>query len=594
MFNYLEILVLTVINSGGIFLVIVLLANSLNDKLFRWFTIMAVTILGWVNFAYLGYNNPTPETSLLFYKINGAFVSLFLYAEYMVYIEGFLGVNKRLVRWLLGMVSTLFVILILLTDSVLASVTWQGWGNEIAFGSLNDIFSAFALLINISIIIILITKYFNLQSDEKMKIKYFLVGTFLFIFFNIAFNVISPELFGTARYQHLGDYSASFFLIFTAYAILRHKFMNIKIALAALLIGVMGMLVIVDIFALSHNLVEQGLKFAILIFFSIISILLVRSVLNEVKQREELAKVNKELEVRYQELRQIRARERDMMDIMGHELRTPLSIIKISLGSLDLKAKKTPEKFNTEVYWPHSAKMHDAINRETQLLETMLTSTKIDARKLELAYEKVDIKSVIEDSLLGHQQQIDDKKLEIVKNNLNDSIYVYADNVRLSEVIDNLINNAVKYTNQGKIEVMLEEVEKDMVKVSIRDTGMGIPKEAISRLGEKFYRVRQYVNGDENGNSKANIATVVRPGGTGLGLYVTFGLIRMMGGEVEVESEVGVGSVFSFTIPKFTGQKETGGRLASKDIFKRMGLANGNENPISVEPVDKKDPNKEE
>jgi signal transduction histidine kinase len=111
---------------------------------------------------------------------------------------------------------------------------------------------------------------------------------------------------------------------------------------------------------------------------------------------------------------------------------------------------------------------------------------------------------------------------------------VKADSERLREVITNLIDNAIKYTNQGSIDVSLDG-NKSQVTVKIHDTGMGIPAEEQKHLFEKFYRVN-------------NTATREQ-GGTGLGLYIARSLIEMYGGKIWVESEVGKGSTFAFSLP---------------------------------------------
>ncbi|MCB9790946.1 hypothetical protein H6764_02910 [Candidatus Nomurabacteria bacterium] len=315
---------------------------------------------------------------------------------------------------------------------------------------------------------------------------------------------------------------------------------------------------------------EEEIEF-ILSVNQVISVALERSLLyqevrnlnNSLQMRVE--KATKELQQKYAELKQIRDKERDMIDIMGHELRTPLSIIKVSLGALDLKAQKAPEAFDYQTYKEYLPRLTDAIERESQLLETMISSTKIDAKRMEVHLEETDILPLIEDSIIGQKELVLQKGLKIIFNRPETNVKVFADKVRLGEVLDNLIGNAVKYTQKGTVTVRIAD-EGTFLKVSVQDTGVGIPREALSRLGEKFFRVKQHLN--EGGND----VPVVRPGGTGLGLYVTFGLVELMSGKVSVESKLGEGSTFSFTIPKYTGQKIDAKTADSKDIFTRLGL----------------------
>jgi signal transduction histidine kinase len=105
------------------------------------------------------------------------------------------------------------------------------------------------------------------------------------------------------------------------------------------------------------------------------------------------------------------------------------------------------------------------------------------------------------------------------------------------------------------------------VEITVADTGKGISKEDLPKLGQKFYRVSNYTESSDGGR-----IDIVRPGGTGLGLFVTFNLIRKMGGDIRVESELGKGSKFIFTLPRYNGQKDGFHKAQSNDMFEKLGL----------------------
>lgn len=283
----------------------------------------------------------------------------------------------------------------------------------------------------------------------------------------------------------------------------------------------------------------------------------------------------KKLEEKNQELNALRRREQDMMDIMGHELRTPLSIIRISMGLLEQKYSKIKSSV-TEELDPYLLRIKDALERETRLLEAMLNSTKIEADKIELRYEKVDLDSIVKDAMLALGGKAQKKNLQFVYNPPSKKPYVYADSVRLGEVIDNLVLNAIKYTEKGSVTISVKS-EQDKYRISIEDTGIGIPKEDIKHLGEKFYRVGQYSNNAQDKKKRSQLEekqiTLVKPGGTGLGLYVSYNLVNLMGGEIKVDSEINKGSKFSFSLPKHTNQPDTHSkRKPQKNLFNRLGF----------------------
>ncbi len=540
--NIIDIIVLTVINTGSIFLLIIIVANSTKDPVHRWLSVMTVTILGWVNFAYLGYVEPNSSLALLFYNINGAFVAFFLFAEYMLYIESFLKIVNRIFRAALFVICLTFSILFLLTDLMIVTVTRQEWGNEFTFGPGYELFSTLVLLINLVVVILLITRYFKLPSIERRKVAYFLVGTFLAIFLNIVFNILLPDILGTVRYQHFGDYAAIFFIIFTAVAILRRKFMNVKIALTSFLIGIVGMLLVVDILALSNNLLEQAIKLIILVFFVGISVLLVRGVVKEIKQREELEKA-------YKQVQGLRQHEQDMIDIMGHELRTPITIVRNSLGVMEMEFKKNGTIPQEKLARYLDIAMESA-RREVRLVETLLSSAKADSRGFQLMFEKVDVLDVVNDSLELFKKEGAKKGVDVLFNTTGEFL-AYADRIRTQEIVDNLLSNAVKYTDKGKVEVSLIKDENNLT-IEVADTGIGMTEDDIKKLGKKFYRVDQYIT---KANEKPEeTKQVIRPGGTGLGLYVAFSLTKIMDGSYEVQSELGKGSKFIIRLPLYNGQ----------------------------------------
>jgi len=287
-----------------------------------------------------------------------------------------------------------------------------------------------------------------------------------------------------------------------------------------------------------------------------------------------VAEQTKDLKEKVTQLNEARRKEHDMIDIMGHELRTPMTIIRNYQEILNNYFEK--EGLYKGRKWSKKSKeymdiIEENIDREIALINVLLSATKLDDGKLVLNKEGVNISDVIQDGILGHEVDVKEKGLYIKFNQSDEEKVlpqVFADRVRIQEVVDNLLGNAVKYTNEGGIDINVIPNEKYM-KIEIVDTGIGIPPQEIKHIGKKFYRSNQYISG------KDNSMPLVRPGGTGLGLFVTFGLIKAHGGEVEVKSKLGKGSTFSFTIPLFKKEHEHNLHTVKDDngdMFKRLGL----------------------
>lgn len=270
---------------------------------------------------------------------------------------------------------------------------------------------------------------------------------------------------------------------------------------------------------------------------------------NETLQRKvEIA--TQELAKQNDKLKETLANERDMLDVLGHELRTPLGIIRNALGLFELTHKSGKVKKEDIDKFVDIA--NNNIRREIQLLETILASAKIDNAKLDLNFEKINSADIVKESFEAYKYEAEKKNLKLTTDIPSEPLPSYVDKLRIQQVLDNLVSNAIKYTETGEVVIGIKD-EGKFIRYYVKDTGYGIPKEDIPKLGQKFFRVNTYLNS----NGKIGDRKIVRPGGNGIGLYVVFQLVKYMGGEVHVESVVGKGSTFSFTVLKYTPEVES-------------------------------------
>jgi len=235
----------------------------------------------------------------------------------------------------------------------------------------------------------------------------------------------------------------------------------------------------------------------------------------------------------------------DFLANMSHEIRTPMNAI-IGMTSIG-KVAKDMDKMHYCF-----EKIDDASKHLLGVINDILDMTKIEAGKLELAMEAFDFKKMLQLVINVVHFRIDEKQQEFVLD-IHENVppFVYGDSQRLAQVITNLLSNAVKFTPDfGKIGVTVEvlEEEKDYVelKVSITDSGIGISKQQQSNLFQAFHQ--------------AEAQTTRKFGGTGLGLSITKNIVEMMGGEIWLDSELGKGSTFYFTV-QVRRVEETGARL---------------------------------
>ena len=272
----------------------------------------------------------------------------------------------------------------------------------------------------------------------------------------------------------------------------------------------------------------------------------------------------KELQIKVLELQEARRKENDMIDIMGHELRTPATVVKLNAELLN--KFNNDIKTDPEAYKRYVGRIKTAVENEIKLINTLLSSAKLEGDKIVIDPEEVDIKNEIDMAIHGNEKDANDRYLQLVNNTDPNTPNVYADRARVVEILNNLISNGIKYTEKGNVTVS-SKYDDHMIEITVSDTGKGISKEDLPRLGQKFFRVSNYIE-----SSKDDPVDIVRPGGTGLGLYVTFNLVKKMGGDITVESDLGKGSKFIFTLPRYIGQCDGQSKDTSQNMFERLGL----------------------
>ena len=230
------------------------------------------------------------------------------------------------------------------------------------------------------------------------------------------------------------------------------------------------------------------------------------------------------------------------LSTMSHELRTPLNAV---LGFSDLLADERYGPLNEKQrrYIDH---IHTGGKHLLTLISDILDLSKIEAGRMELALENLLVQNAFAE-VLGVMQPLADKKSQVLSTNVEGRLVVRADATRFKQMLMNLLGNAVKFTpNGGRIEVAAR-ADGAKVRVEVRDNGTGIPLEEQRRIFEAFYRLQ------ESGKKTE---------GTGLGLAITQRLIELHGGELSLQSDVGHGSCFYFSLPAALSAEESSPRKA--------------------------------
>jgi two-component system phosphate regulon sensor histidine kinase PhoR len=224
---------------------------------------------------------------------------------------------------------------------------------------------------------------------------------------------------------------------------------------------------------------------------------------------------------------------RDFVANVSHELRTPVTIIKGYAETLldgALETDPARAKRFVEIISSHSERL-------TNLINDILTLSSLESKEALLELNPIDVSGTIAKACMLLQERAVQKNIAIVNESVGSALpRVMADQGRLEQVVVNLLENAIKYTSDGGSVRLFTEDDDAYIRVSLADSGIGIPFKDLPRIFERFYRV------DE--------ARTREQGGTGLGLAIVKHIVQLHGGNVSVTSLPGQGSVFSFTLKK--------------------------------------------
>lgn len=393
---------------------------------------------------------------------------------------------------------------------------------------------AISLVIVVAITFFLIFRKYR-RSPETEKKQWLAISAGLVVTYSllIGFIFLATVLFSDTSYV---PYSSLFIIpmfIGASYAILRHKFLNVKVfttelfSFSLVFISIWQVLLAKTLLATIFQVLVTGF----LLFFSI---LLVRSVFGEVKQREETERLSKRLEEANKKLVDLDKAKSEFLSVASHQLRTPLTAIKgyMSMllegdfGPIDPKQKDTMNI------------IYDSSQRLVELIADLLDLSRIESGTMEFNFDAVDLCKIVDSVIEEVRPKTEAHNLYLYFDNINRSCpMIRADAEKLRQVVINLIDNAVKYTTKGGVTVRLQKVGSKL-QFSVSDTGIGIDPADQSKLFQKFFRT--------------DAANEITREGTGLGIYVVQKLVDAMGGKIWFESPgLGKGTSFyvTFNIP---------------------------------------------
>ncbi|WP_394141613.1 ATP-binding protein [Cytobacillus oceanisediminis] len=236
------------------------------------------------------------------------------------------------------------------------------------------------------------------------------------------------------------------------------------------------------------------------------------------------------------ELHRYRSNRREFFANISHELRTPITYLEGYANALENNLYRTEDEKRQYLQI-----IQQEAGRMSKLVQDLFELSKMEEGKLALHFEEIDLIEVVENALLKTKIKAQEKRLQLEFNKVYHLPAIYADGLRMEQIVINLIENAIRYTEKGTINIKLTS-DPDRVKLTVEDTGIGIPNEDVPYLFERFYRV-------EKSRSREF-------GGSGLGLAIVKQLVELQNGTISVKSDVGKGTCFELTFPISKGDAQ--------------------------------------
>jgi len=264
----------------------------------------------------------------------------------------------------------------------------------------------------------------------------------------------------------------------------------------------------------------------------------------------ELLKLHQELESAVKAAEAANRSKSSFLARMSHEIRTPLNAV---LGISEIQLQN---EILTQDIKEAFARIFNSGNLLLSIINDILDMSKIEAGKMELFQAEYDVSSMINDTVFLNMIKYENKPIEFTLN-VDEEVpaALFGDELRIKQILNNLLSNAFKYTDEGEVELAVKaEYSPDLVTLvfSVRDTGQGMTREQLGRLFEEYSRF----------NPETNKATE----GTGLGMGITRNLVQLMNGEIFAESEHGKGSLFTVLLP----QGKTGAGPLGREAVEKL------------------------
>lgn len=451
-------------------------------------------------------------------------VYLFLFYFIYVFIEGR---DVSLIKKILFTIPIYPTFLLAATKLALIGFDHSNCDRAATEGPLVSYYGyALVIFYVVSMVIYCVVQFFERKKEDRKKIFLIFTGSLLFIFAFSWGNLIQSytESWELGQYGLIG---IPIFIAFLTYLIIKFKVFNIRLIGAQALVVGLVVLIGSKLFTVEAG-ANRTVTIVTLCAVCFFGYFLVKSVKKEIETRERIEALADELESANERLRVLDQQKSQFVSIASHQLRAPLTAIKGYLSMIlegDYGELTAPLKDTV-------TRVFDSANNLVTIVGDFLDVSRIEQGRMVYDWKDFDLKPLVETVTHELREPAEKKGLEFtIAVDESKTYMLHGDMNKLKQVFTNLVDNSIKYTPKGKVEILLSKPSADTIRFAVKDNGVGIDKETLPRLFEKFTRA-------ENA-SEVNVI------GTGLGLFVAKEMVKAHNGKVWAESAgKGLGSTF--------------------------------------------------
>jgi signal transduction histidine kinase len=375
----------------------------------------------------------------------------------------------------------------------------------------------------------LLIKTTRAKRGERRPFWVLLGGTLLMFGLIITFNFVLPAFYGFTLLIPLAALFSFPFVLATTYAIAQYRLFKLRIVSAELFVFLLIILILGEMVT-ETDTGRILTDMAVFIGLIGVGVMLIKNIFIEVEQKERLEEMTRDLQDANVKLKQLDRVRSEFLSFASHQVKAPMSVVKgYAQLIVDGTFGKVPEKVVDT-----SKKIKESADRLIALVNNLLDLRRIEEGRMEFAFETTDVGLLAEQTIGDLQTLAEQKHLALTYNGPGTKLPASIDLVKFRQVIQNLVENAIKYTDTGSVTVTAKRVD-GTITVSVSDTGRGMAPDLIPELFDQFTREK-------------NAAKRIE--GTGLGLYIAKQIVLGHKGTISAASEgSGKGSTFVVTIP---------------------------------------------